>query len=95
MSKLEDMYLDDLISKDKYKKQYNDCKSELEYYNTLIAENNKTRFASIDQDFVEFINTSDFKTLYYSLDNSKKHTFWASLVECIEVSETSYNLIFK
>lgn len=97
MSKLEDMYLDDLISKDKYKVRYKEYKEELDFYSEkILKEKNESTFSNVDEEFIDFINSSDFKDIYYKLDNTKRHAFWVSIVKTISMDMNgSISIVFK
>lgn len=97
MSKLEDMYLDDLIGEDKYKKRYKEYKKEMEIYTTKIMEDeNLPTFKSVNDDFIESINTGAFKDIYYSLSTTERHAFWGNLVKnIIFLEDGSYKIIFR
>lgn len=97
ISKLEDMYLDDLINKDKYVVRYKEYKEELDFYSKkILKEKNEATFSNVDDEFIEFINSSDFKDIYYKLDNTKRHAFWVSIVKIINMDMNgSISIAFK
>lgn len=97
LSKLEDMYLDDMISKDKYTVRYKEYKDKLEYYSEkMLEDNNEATFKNVDDEFIKLINSSDFREMYNSLNDTKKHSFWANLVKEIRVDfNENYTLVFR
>ena len=91
------MYLDDIISKDKYTVRYKEYKDKLEYYSEkMLEDNNEATFKNVDDEFIKLINSSDFREMYNSLNDTKKHSFWANLVKEIRVDfNENYTLVFR
>lgn len=97
MSKLEDMYLEDMINKDKYTTRYKEYKDELDFYSEKVLKlKNEATFSNVDEEFIEFVNSSDFKDIYYKLDENKRHAFWANILKEVKVDKDwEYEMIFR
>ena len=97
MSKLEDMYLDDLISKDKYAARYKEYKEELDFYSEkVLRSKDEATFSGVDDEFIEFINSASFKEMYYKLDDTKRHAFWVNVLKEIKVDfNGSFTIVFR
>lgn len=78
--KLKDLYLDDLIDKDTYTKDY-------KKYSTELEQLKYTPVVEIKRDFsyVEKIINSDYFTIYNKLTTENKKKFWMSFVDKIYV----------
>lgn len=78
LDKLTDLYLSDLITKDKYETEYRDVQSKI---------------ADAEREPQE-VNTSELKTLlgaYQGLTRPGKKAFWSRLVNRIDVDGDSIN----
>lgn len=97
MSKLEDMYLDDLISDEKYKAKYSEFKKEMELLTEKIMQDqNIPTFKNVDDKFIESINNGSFKDIYYSLDTTSRHAFWANLIKNVTIyTNGEYKINFR
>lgn len=89
MEKLGNLYLDDMIDVDYYKKEYNNLKQQLN-----VVENMK----EIKEDIIDYtalINflNSNFLPIYNSLENDEKREAWFSIIENITFnSKTDFNI---
>lgn len=80
LKKLKDLYLDDLISKEEYKKDYEKLTSrKLE----LKEQNKKT---NIDLSTTEKLLKSNYNSIYKSLSLDNKRKFWLSIIDKIYVN---------
>ncbi len=82
MDKLKDLYLDDLIDKDTYKKDYKKIEEEI---NQLSIVKTKT----VVKDFSELqkIINSDISSIYNNLNRENKRKFWLSIIEKIIINK--------
>ena len=80
IDKLKDLYLDDLIDKDTYKKDYEKLTKEL---NQLKEDNNSKPKKDISK-LNKLINL-DIATIYNSFTLEEKRTFWINLIEEIKI----------
>jgi len=78
--KLKDLYLDDLIDKDTYTKDY-------KKYSTELEQLKYTPVVEIKRDFsyVEKIINSDYFTIYNKLTTENKKKFWMSFIDKIYI----------
>ena len=81
INKLKDLYLDDLINKETYAKDYKKYTSELlSLKNTTTQEPLKKDYSHLKQ-----ILNSDYKKIYYELNKTNKKKFWFSFINKIYV----------
>lgn len=83
INKLKDLYLDDLIDKEIYKKDY-------EKYNNQLVELKKYNIRHEEvKDFshIEKILNSDYQTIYNKLSVENKKQFWLSIIDKIYVEK--------
>lgn len=78
--KLKDLYLDDLINKNTYKKDYANLQKEL---SNLSSEKKYTRQRDFSK--IKKLLNLDIVNIYNSLTMSEKRTFWLSIVDTIYV----------
>ena len=78
--KLKDLYLDDLIDKETYKKDYNNLTNQL---NNLKAETKQIERKDVTN-LQNFIN-SDFEKIYSSLTKEEKRRLWLNTIDKIFV----------
>ena len=79
IEKLKDLYLDDLIDKEQYKKDYKNFTSQLEL---LKVEKD---IPKKDYSNLQKLINSDIETIYYSLNKEEKRTFWLNILNSISV----------
>lgn len=79
LTKLKDLYLDDMISKEDYRSEYTEIKSQL----------NKLDMEKIEQEEVEDLSRlkipSNFKEIYNSLTQLEKRRFWCEVIKGVEI----------
>lgn len=80
--KLKDLYLDDLIDKETYKKDYEKYSKELSELRT-VRTIKKTR----DLSNLEKIFNSDYLSIYNQLSTPNKKKFWLSAIDKIYVEK--------
>ena len=80
IDKLKDLYLDDLIDKNSYKKDYTKYTKELEQLQITKADIPKKDFSTL-----EALINSNFKDIYNKLNTSNKRKFWLSIIDKIYV----------
>ena len=81
MNKLKDLYIDDLIDKEEYKKDYEKYTSEL---NKLKNYNTNEPILK-DYSHLRKILDSDYKTIYNNLSIENKKKFWLSIIDKIYI----------
>ena len=77
LDKLKDLYMDDLISKDRYRTDYEQYQSE------LAAIPDEPEEAAPDFDALRKILDGDFRGRYEKMDRPGRKDFWRSLIEKI------------
>lgn len=82
IDKLADLYLNDLISKDKYTVEYNKFQSELKI---LERENKDSKKNTDTKKLQEFID-EDFLRIYDTLSDVEKQRFWRNIIDKIIIS---------
>lgn len=83
MEKLKDLYLDDLIDKEVYIKDYKALNSKLnEFKNVMYTKPTKKNFSIIDN----LIN-SNYKEIYANLSDENKKRFWLSFIDKILIND--------
>lgn len=81
INKLKDLYLDDLIDKETYRKDYTELNKELNALkNTIVSEIPQKDFSAIEK-----ILNSDYKKIYNKLTTENKRKFWLSIIDKIYV----------
>ena len=83
IDKLKDLYLDDLINKETYKKDYTRYIKELEQLQSTKIEIPKKDFSNL-----EALINSNFKSIYYKLNINNKRKFWLSIIDKIYTEGT-------
>lgn len=90
LSKLKDLYLNDLIQLEDYKKEYKVLCEQLERVQELHQEEKK--------DFTELekLLQSDFRKMYSSLNNEARRTLWNAVIDHITPSPSGdFDIFFK
>lgn len=84
IEKLKDLYLDNLISKEAYSKDYKIFTSKIE-----DLKKNQNMIVEEKKDYSKLTNLlkSDFKTLYYTLDLVERRQFWLNIVDKIYIED--------
>lgn len=77
LSKLKELYLNELINLEDYKKDYLLYTSALDELNNVVEKKEeKPNFAAVHE-----ILDNDFHSLYASMDRAEKRTFWQSIIK--------------
>lgn len=89
MDKLKNLYLNDLIDIDTYKKDYEMYKAKLE---TVDEEIEPVKDLAPLKEFMK----TDYKSIYETLDNEGKRLLWRSIIDVIYVTnENDISIVFK
>ncbi len=89
MDKLKTLYINDLITLDEYKKDY-------EAYKTALNEVDELEEKPKDLSYLKDFLKSDYRTIYHSLDNAKKRLLWRSIIDTLYVDvDNTISIIFK
>lgn len=85
INKLSNLYMNDLVDIDYYKSEYTDLKKQLED----AKENNSKQkeISKYDVDKINKLLSSDFLSLYDTLDNLEKRRLWSSVVDYVILKE--------
>ncbi len=78
--KLKDLYLDDLIDKKEYKKDYTKYKKELDILQVASVDNFEKDFS-----YLYSILNSNYLSIYQKLTNANKKKFWLNLIDKIYI----------
>ena len=90
LARLRELYINELIEIDDYKKEYDSLHSELKKIESQLEEKEK------DFSQLEALLQSDFRDMYSSLDNEGKRALWGTIVEKIIQNEAGgYDIFFK
>lgn len=81
MTKLKDLYIDDLIDKEEYRKDYEKYKTELDKLKVLSAQEPTVK----DYSHLSKILNSNYKTIYNKLNTVNKKKFWLSFIDKIYI----------
>lgn len=86
MERLNDLYINGFIDMDKYKADYKALEDQI-----IDEPEDKTKDLSMYKDFLD----SDFKSIYVTLKDVEKRTFWRTIIQKIEVSGKEIkNIVF-
>lgn len=90
IKRLQDLYVNELIEIEDYKKQYSKLKDELSQFE--VIEEKEKDFTQIDT-----ILNSDFESIYNQLTPLNKRIFWQSIIEKITPTEDRkiFNIFLK
>lgn len=82
LSKLKELYLNDLISLEEYKRDY-------EKYNNLLNINDETKKRTNENlsDYLGSIHGKDWVVMYNSFSNEDKRIFWRGFIDRILVDD--------
>lgn len=83
LSRLEDIYLDGMMDKEKYVKSYKEISSEISELSSLIDHTLTAPHA-----LQEIVDDKDFRDTYESLTRENKQRFWKSIIESITFDDT-------
>lgn len=82
LTKLKDLYMDDLILKEEYERDFNIIKKELD----TLLQHQVTPKEFKKKDFLKFLS-HDFELVYESLNELERRRLWLNVVETIKVDE--------
>lgn len=88
LTKLKDLYMDDLILKEEYERDFNAIKKELD----VLTQHQVKPKEFKKKDFLKFLS-HDFETTYHTLTDLEKRRLWLSVVETIKLDEDGNFLI--
>lgn len=80
IDKLKDLYLDDLIDKSTYKKDYEKLNNELAQLQVTNTIPQKKDFSNLHK-----LLNSDFQNIYNKLNKTNKRKFWLSIIDKIYI----------
>ena len=83
LSRLEDVYLDGMMDKDKYAKAYKEINLEISELSILID-----RTLTIPHALQAVADDNDFRNTYENLTRENKQRFWKSIIESITFDDT-------
>ena len=90
LSKLQELFLNDLIDIKNYKKEYERINNDLAEYEKLSSEAEPISLNA------ENLIGSDFKTIYKEFSRESKREFWSGVIDKITVNvDNKVNVIFK
>lgn len=81
IEKLYDLFMDDLIDKDAYRKKYDDLQKQ------LADVSHETTPAARDLSDLKELLSQDWETIYQTFTPQEKNTFWKSFVQSVLVHE--------
>lgn len=91
LQKLTNLYLEDMIELDIYKKEYSTLKLQLEELESEEQSEEKMDFSKL-KEFLE----SDWQILYHKLENKEKREFWMTIIDSIVFeSKEKFEIKFK
>ena len=91
LQKLTNLYLEDMIELDIYKKEYSTLKLQLEELETEEQSEEKIDLSKL-KEFLE----SDWQILYHKLENKEKREFWMTIIDSIVFeSKEKFEIKFK
>lgn len=91
LQKLTNLYLEDMIELDIYKKEYSTLKLQLEELETEERSEETMDFSKL-KEFLE----SDWQVLYHKLENKEKREFWMTIIDSIVFeSKEKFEIKFK
>lgn len=90
MNKLVDLYLNDMIDKEKYNRDYNSLKEEL-----TKEEKNYKEKKDINIDNLQNFLQNDFLSIYDTLTETEKQRLWRSIIDSITIdNDKNINIKF-
>lgn len=91
LQKLTNLYLEDMIELDIYKKEYSTLKLQLEELESEEQSEEKIDLSKL-KEFLE----SDWQILYHKLENKEKREFWMTIIDSIVFeSKEKFEIKFK
>lgn len=90
LERLNDLYIDGKITKEKYDKDYNKFQDEIKLLNTQEETKRDT------SKYKKILENASVKDIYDKLTDENKRIFWSNYIEYIEENEESnFKIIFK
>lgn len=80
LNKLKELFMNDLIELDEYKKDYDTLTEELKNLNTKVIELKAPNFEALDK-----LLDSNFRDIYDELTREQKRTLWRSIIKEIVI----------
>ena len=91
MKRLKDLYLDDLITKEDYKKDYENLNNKL----SALKEQESAE-TKIDLSTTEKLLNSSWNIVYKSLSPDNQRRFWLSAIDKVYINNGSVtSIVFK
>ena len=81
MKKLYDLFMDDLIDKASYRKEYEKFQTQIDKLRSCPAAPVR------NLDSVKKMLSDDWETVYHTFSDQEKNVFWKSFVQSITVHE--------
>ena len=88
--RLNELYLDNRISREKYETEYQTIVSDLEMYNEKATDDQKRDLSK----YHKLLNNKNVLELYDKLNNENKKTFWYEYIDYIEQDDDKKYIIF-
>lgn len=95
MTKLKDLYLDDLIQKNEYENDYKELNERLKKISSLTVSKPASKAKKI-------LNVESIQKMYETLSREDRRTFWNNIIESITIfsnkdydNPENYRIIFK
>ena len=90
LAKLRELYINDLIAIEDYKKEYNALNAELKKIKT-VPESDEKDFGKL-----EALLSSGFENMYHTLDNKAKRALWHTIIEkIVKRDDGRFDIFFK
>lgn len=86
LSRLQDLYIDGMIEKDKYTDRYNSIKLEIKQLEERKAELSSHK-SKLDSETLKVLRDCDIKDVYMNMTDEQKRTFWINAVTVIKVDK--------
>ena len=90
MKKLKDLYMDDIILKEDYEKDFTELKQQLDSLSSKVTEQPKEFNESYYQKFL----SHSFEKMYHTLSDLEKRRLWLSIVDTIHFGRNGYTIDF-
>lgn len=87
MTRLKDLYVDELIDKETYRKDY-------EKYAAMLAEIPAPAAPAVDIKAVQDILSEDFRATYEKQDREGRRAFWRSIIKKIVIDKENNIMVF-
>jgi len=91
-SRLNDLYIEGRISKERYDKEYNEIEAELKKSSNIEEKNTMKKLTEYDK----ILNKNDIFDIYNKFSVTNKRLFWSKYIDFIEQNEENdYKIYFK